>query len=66
MTDEPLMSRKDVALWLNRSISYVDAMICCGFRMVAGRTTKTAVIAFLSKTPEPCKAARLVRRKQAQ
>lgn len=62
MIDEPLLSAKQVADKLGRHITYVYAMKRHGFRMVAGRTTLTAVITWLARNPEP----RAGSRKRAQ
>jgi predicted DNA-binding transcriptional regulator AlpA len=48
MIDEELLSVKQVAAKLGRPDSYVYAMIRRGFRMVAGRTTMTAVLRWLA------------------
>jgi len=55
MIDEELLSMKQLAAKLGRSYSYVRAMRRVGFRMVAGRTTLTAAMAWLVKNPEPCR-----------
>lgn len=55
MIDEELLSMKQLAAKLGRSYSYVRAMRRVGFRMVAGRTTLTAAVAWLAKNPEPCR-----------
>jgi hypothetical protein len=55
MIDEELLSMKQLAAKLGRSYSYVRAMRRVGFRMIAGRTTLTAAVAWLSKNPAPCR-----------
>lgn len=55
MIDEELLSAKELAAKLKRSTGYVKAMKRIGFRMIAGRTTLTAAIAFLAKNPMPCR-----------
>lgn len=58
MIDEPLLSAKQVADKLGRHLKYVYAMRKRGFRMIAGRTTMTAVITWLAKNPQPCSKKR--------
>lgn len=50
---DELLSVKELAARLKRSEAYVWQMRKRGFRMVAGRTTLGAAIAFLSRCPRP-------------
>lgn len=51
---EELLSIKELAQKLKRSESYIFAMKRRGFKMLAGRTTLSAALKFLSVTPSPC------------
>lgn len=50
-----LLSSKELAARLKRHVKYVYAMRARGFRMVAGRTTLAAALAWLARNPQPRK-----------
>ena len=51
--NEELLTHKELAAALKRSYTYVAAMKRRGFRVVAGRTTLSAAILWLTKNPTP-------------
>jgi hypothetical protein len=51
---DELLSMKDLAALLKRSEAYVWAMRKQGFKVIAGRTTLSAALVWLSKNPCPC------------
>ena len=57
-TTEPLLSSKELASKLGRSLSYVRAMRRRGFKMPKHRTTLTEAMKWLAKHPEPCRHKR--------
>ena len=56
--DEELLSSKELASKLGRNVSYIWAMRRCGFRMLAGRTTLSLALEWLSDNPRPWSVAR--------
>ena len=66
MISESLLSSKQLADRLGRSISYVDAMKFSGFRMLAGRTTLSSAIGWLAKNPKPMQRAKQLRKSKKQ
>jgi len=48
-----LLSRSELASELGRAVSYVDAMIRRGFRMIGGRSTIRLALEWLSENPKP-------------
>lgn len=55
---EPLLSSKELASKLGRSISYVKAMRRRGFKMPEHRTKLSIALRWLAKHPEPCRHKR--------
>lgn len=54
MTEEKLLSQKELATELGRSLAYVAWMIRGGFKMTGGRTTRGGALAWLTLNPAPC------------
>lgn len=55
MTDDKLLSMKELANLLGRDIKYVWHMKRKGFSMAGGRATLGEARTFLAKCPKPCK-----------
>lgn len=53
MIDDPLLSIKELASVLNRSVSYIFAMKRQGFIMTGGRARLSEARAFLLGCPKP-------------
>ena len=51
--DEELLTPKELAAKLKRARSYVAAMQSRGFRFLAGRTTLSIALEWLSDNPQP-------------
>lgn len=58
MTHEELISVKQLATRLGRHENYVRTMKRVGFKMIAGRTTLTAALNWLSRNPQPYRILR--------
>jgi hypothetical protein len=54
LTNAKLLSAKELAGELGRSIRYVRKMKQRGFKMVAGRATLESAVAWLDTNPPPC------------
>src|SRR5262245_61545918 len=54
-----LLSTKELALTLHRSVRFIWYMRERGFEMVAGRATISDAIAFLKSNPHPCRKANI-------
>ena len=51
--DEELLTPKELAEKLKRARSYITAMQSRGFRFLAGRTTLSIALEWLSDNPQP-------------
>lgn len=57
MIEEPLLTCKELAMRLRRSVTYVYAMRKAGFLMPADRATLSRALGWLARNPRPRKRA---------
>lgn len=55
VSQQELLSCKDLALYLKRSLSYIYAMRKRGFKMPGNRASICQALSWLAKNPPPCR-----------